>query len=46
MQAQVDELRPYLQAFEFQDLLVEGLGWDHYRAEQVSVHVDGHDYTP
>ena len=45
MQAQVDELRPYLHSFDFQNLLVEGLGWDYYRAEPVSVHVDGHDYT-
>ena len=45
MQVQVDELRPYLQAFDFQHLLVEGLGWDYYRAEPVSVLVDGHDYT-
>ena len=45
MQVQVDELRPYLQAFDFQNLLVEGLGWDYYRADPVSVHVDAHDYT-
>ena len=45
MQVQVDELRPYLQAFDFQHLLVEGLGWDYYRAEPVSVLVDAHDYT-
>ena len=45
MQVQVDELRPYLQSFDFQNLLVECLGWDYYLAEPVSVHVDGHDYT-
>ena len=45
MQVQVDDLRPYLQAFDFQSLLVEGLGWDYYRAEPVRIHVDGHDYT-
>ena len=45
MQVQVEELRPYLLAFDFQQLLVEGLGWDYYRAEPVSVHVDGHVYT-
>ena len=45
MQVQVDELRPYLQSFDFQNLLVEGLGWDYYRAEPVSVYVDGHDYS-
>ena len=45
MQVQVDELRPYLQAFDFQHLLVEGLGWDYYRSEPVSVLVDGHAYS-
>ena len=45
MQVQVDELRPYLQAFDFQSLLVEGLGWNYYHTEPVSVYVDGHDYT-
>ena len=45
MQVQVDELRPYLQAFDFQNLLVECLGWDYYRADPVSVQVDGHDYS-
>ena len=44
MQVQVDELRPHLQAFDFQKLLVEGLGWDYYHAQPVSVGVDGHDY--
>ena len=45
MQVQVDELRSYLQAFDFQSLLVEGLGWNYYHTEPVSVYVDGHDYT-
>ena len=45
MQVQVDELRPYLHSFDFRHLLVEGLGWDYYRAEPVSVLVDAHDYT-
>ena len=44
MQVQVDELRPYLHSFDFQKLLVEGLGWDYYHAQPVSVRVDGHDY--
>ncbi|MXZ91533.1 MAG: SAM-dependent methyltransferase [Chloroflexi bacterium] len=44
MQVQIDELRPYLQAFDFPKLLVEGLGWDHYHAESVRVHIGGHDY--
>ena len=45
MQVQVDELRPYLHSFDFRHLLVEGLGWDYYRAEPVSVLVDAHVYT-
>ena len=45
MQVQIDELRSYLQAFDFRNLLVEGLGWDYYRADPVSLHVDGSDYT-
>ena len=45
MQVQVGELRPYLHAFDFQNLLVEGLGWDYYQADPVNVHVDGHNYT-
>ena len=45
MQVQVNELRPYLQSFDFQNLLVDGLGWDYYRAEPVRVHVDGHEYN-
>ena len=45
MQVQVGELRPYLHAFDFQNLMVEGLGWDYYQAEPVSVHVDDHKYV-
>ena len=45
MQVQVDELRPYLHDFDFQNLLVEGLGWDYYHAEPVSIRIDGHDYA-
>ena len=45
MQVQIDELRPYLQAFDFPHLLVEGLGWDYYQAEPLVLAVDGHEYT-
>ncbi len=45
MQVQVHELRPYLQSFDLRNLLVEGLGWNHYRAEAVRVHLDGHDHV-
>ena len=44
MQVPVEELRPYLQAFDFPALLVEGLGWDYYQAGPARVPVDGCDY--
>ena len=44
MQVPVEELRPYLQAFDFPALLVEGLGWDYYPAGPARVPVDGCDY--
>ena len=45
MAVDIQELRPYLQAFDFTGLFVEGLGWDHYQAAAESVPVDGRDYT-
>ena len=45
MQVQIDELRPYLQAFDFPHLFVEGLGWDYYQTEPVALAVDGHEYS-
>ena len=45
MQGQIDELRTYLQAFDFPHLFVEGLGWDYYQAEPLALAVDGHEYT-
>ncbi len=33
----MERLRPYLHAFDFENLFVEGLGWNHYRAESVTV---------
>ena len=45
MSVSIDELRPYLQAFDFTNLFVEGLGWDYYRAAPLTVRDGGHDYT-
>ncbi len=45
MQADTDQLRPYLHSFDFRSLLVEGLGWNHYEAESVRISLDGHDYA-
>ena len=45
MPASIEELRPYLQAFDFQSLFVEGLGWNHYATESFVVRVKEQDYT-
>ena len=45
MQGQIDELRTYLQAFDFPHLFVEGLGWDYYQGEPLALTVDGHEYA-
>ena len=44
MPVSIEELRPYLQAFDFPSLFVEGLGWNHYQAEPFVVRVDDRDY--
>ena len=44
MQVQVDELRPYLQNFDLTGLMVEELGWDHYRAGPVAVTAGSEDF--
>ena len=41
----IEELRPYLQAFDFSGLFVEGLGWDHYQTEPVTVRLNDQDYA-
>ena len=45
MPASIEELRPHLQAFDFPGLFVEGLGWNYYTTEPVSVHVDDRKYS-
>jgi hypothetical protein len=45
MQVEIDELRPYVQAFDFPHLFVEGLGWDYYQGEPLALTVDGHEYA-
>ena len=39
------ELRSYLRDFDFPRLFVEGLGWNYYQAEPVSVQLNGCDYS-
>ena len=45
MPVSIEELRPYLQAFDFPRLFVEGLGWNHYVTEPFVVRVNDRDYT-
>ena len=45
MQAATEQLRTCLHAFDFRNLLVEGLGWDHLQSEPMRILVDGHDYA-
>ena len=45
MPISIEELRPHLQAFDFQGLFVEGLGWDHFQGEPLTIPVDGHEYA-
>ena len=45
MPASIESLRPHLLAFDFPRLFVEGLGWDHYLAESVSVLANDCEYT-
>ena len=45
MRERTDKLRSYLHSFDFQNLFVDGLGWDFYRAEPTSIWVDGQNYV-
>ena len=45
MPGSIESLRPHLLDFDFRRLFVEGLGWDHYPAEPVSVLVNDCEYT-
>ena len=45
MPVAIEELRPHLQAFDFQRLFVEGLGWDHYQAQPVVVQANDREYS-
>ena len=45
MPVSIEELRPYLQAFDFPRLFVEGLGWNHYFTEPFVVRVNDRNYT-
>ena len=41
----IEELRPYLQGFDFPGLFVEGLGWNYHQGEPLIVQVNGQDHT-
>ncbi len=45
MPVSIEELRPYLQAFDFPRLFVDGLGWNHYFTEPFVVRVNDRNYT-
>ena len=45
MPAAIETLRPHLVAFDIRRLFVEGLGWDHYQAEPVTVPANDYDYS-
>ena len=45
MSVSIEELRPYLQAFDFPSLFVEGLGWDHYPGEPFAVQVNEQSFS-
>ena len=45
MPVSIERLRPHLQAFDFTRLFVEGLGWNYYQAEPVTVPMNGREYS-
>ena len=45
MQVQVDELRPYLQDFNLNALMVEGLGWNHPQSPTITAAAGTDCYT-
>ena len=45
MQVHVDELRPYLQDFNLNGLMVEGLGWNHHQGPAISAAAGSESYT-
>ena len=45
MAADVEQLRPSLQEFDFRGLFIEGLGWNFYEAEIFSIRVNNHEYS-
>ena len=45
MGERTDKLRPYLQSFDFQNLFVEGLGWDFYHAGQIRIPISDQEYV-
>ena len=45
MPPRVEDLRPHLQSFDFVNLFVEGLGWNHHHGQPVQLTVDGAAYT-
>ena len=44
MTARIESLRPYLQSCDLTGLMVEELGWNHFRAAPLSVSAAGEDF--
>jgi hypothetical protein len=40
-----EHARQFLKEFSFTNLFVEELGWDHYKARPVSLHIDNENYS-
>ena len=45
MRVHTDKLRPYLQSFDFQNLFVEGLGWDFYHGKATRIPIGDQEYV-
>ena len=41
----IEQIRPYLSAFDFSGLFIEGLGWNNYQAEPLVVQVNDREYS-
>ena len=45
MPVSIEELRPYLHAFDFTGLFVECLGWNHHRIEAAVIQIDDREFA-
>lgn len=45
MRVSLQDLSRHIREFDFSEIMVECLGWNHYRAEPLLVRVDNHEYA-